>query len=47
MIVTFRRAREGAYTAAEHTGVVLCAMYWHALDAIWLVLYGTLAACSW
>jgi len=27
--------------------VVLCAMYWHALDAIWLLLYGTLAACSW
>ena len=47
MIVTFRRAREGAYTPAEHTGVVLCAMYWHALDAIWLVLYGTLAVCSW
>ena len=46
MWVTFRRSVQGRYTAEQHVGVVLCAMYWHALDAVWLVLYGTLWACS-
>ena len=46
MVVTFRRALQGRYTADDHAGVVLCAMYWHALDVIWLLLYATLWACS-
>ena len=40
------KARAGRYSPQEHAGVVLCAMYWHALDAIWVVLYGTLWAGS-
>jgi heme/copper-type cytochrome/quinol oxidase subunit 3 len=31
---------------ADHAGLVLCAMYWHALDVIWVVLYATLLAFS-
>lgn len=46
LALAFRHAREGRYTSADHVGVVLCAMYWHALDAIWVVLYATLWACS-
>lgn len=46
LAVAFRHARAGRYTAAEHVGLVLCAMYWHALDAIWLVLYATLLLFS-
>jgi len=27
-------------------GVVLFAIYWHALDVIWILLYATLWICS-
>lgn len=37
-----RRAREGKYGAERHNGIVLCGMYWHSLDVIWVVLYATL-----
>ena len=46
LAVATARARSGRYSPADHAGVTLCAMYWHALDAIWLVLYATLWACS-
>ena len=46
MVYVFRRSREGQYTPSDYTGVVLCAMYWHALDVIWMVLYATLWICS-
>jgi heme/copper-type cytochrome/quinol oxidase subunit 3 len=46
MAIALRNARAGRYGPAEHTGLVLCAMYWHALDAIWVVLYATLLAFS-
>ena len=36
------KARRGAYTRESHTGVKLCAMYWHFLGVVWLVLFGTL-----
>lgn len=36
------RARAGRYTPEHPEGVVYCAMYWHFLDAVWLVLYATL-----
>ena len=42
MVVATRRAMHNGYGAADHAGLVRCAMYWHALDAIWLVLYLTL-----
>lgn len=46
LAVTTVRAKRGAYTAAEHTGITLCAMYWHFLDAVWIVLFATLMLFS-
>jgi cytochrome c oxidase subunit 3 len=42
MLVVFRRSLHDGYTASDHAGLVRCAMYWHALDVIWLGLYVTL-----
>ncbi|MDZ4754754.1 MAG: cytochrome c oxidase subunit 3 [Phycisphaerae bacterium] len=42
MIVTTRNALRGAYGPQRLSGITLCAMYWHFLDAVWLVLYATL-----
>lgn len=46
LLVTTVRSRRGAYTAEAHTGVQLCAMYWHFLDAVWIVLFATLTVYS-
>ena len=40
--IVARRAGEQKYTQASHNGIVLCGIYWHSLDVIWLVLYATL-----
>lgn len=40
--VVAKHAREGRYDRERHNGIVLCSMYWHTLDAIWLLLYATL-----
>jgi cytochrome c oxidase subunit 3 len=40
--VTTWRARQGRYSPGEHTGVTLCAMYWHFLDVVWLVIFAFL-----
>ncbi len=32
----------GRYSPDDHAGVVYCGMYWHFLDAVWLVLFATL-----
>ena len=40
--LTHRSARAHRYSPVSHNGLVLCAMYWHTLDAIWLVLYAAL-----
>jgi len=42
LAVTTRRAFGGRYGPEEHTGVTLCAMYWHFLDAVWLVIFAVL-----
>lgn len=42
MVVVFRRSMQDRYDAQHHSGLIYCAMYWHALDAIWIVLYATL-----
>ena len=42
LAVTTIRASRGAYTAEDHRGIAYCAMYWHFLDAVWIVLYATL-----
>jgi cytochrome c oxidase subunit III len=40
-VATWRGWR-GAYGPDEHEGVKLVSMYWHFLDVVWLVLFGTL-----
>ena len=42
MLRTAWRASKGAYGPADHRGITYCAMYWHFLDGVWLVLYATL-----
>jgi len=32
-------ARNGKYTAEEHTGVETGASYWHMVDLVWLILF--------
>lgn len=34
-----RRAFRGAYTASFHPGVSYAVMYWHFLDAVWIVMF--------
>ena len=36
------RASHRAYGPEDHRGITYCAMYWHFLDAIWIVMYATL-----
>jgi cytochrome c oxidase subunit 3 len=36
------RARQGRYGSGRHPGVTYAAMYWHFLDAVWLVLLAVL-----
>jgi cytochrome c oxidase subunit 3 len=36
------RARGGHYTPEHPEGAVYCAMYWHFLDGVWIILYATL-----
>ena len=36
------RARHGAYSWAHYPGVRHCTVYWHFLDAVWLVLLAVL-----
>jgi len=40
-VVCWRAAR-GRYSPQHPEGVMYCAMYWHFLDAVWLLLYATL-----
>ena len=42
MAVVPRRSARGMYSADHHDGITYCAMYWHFLDAVWIILYATL-----
>jgi len=42
MLIVTARAMRGAYGPQNHRGITYCAMYWHFLDVVWLVLYATL-----
>ncbi len=44
--VVARRAARNAYSADEHTGVTVSVMYWHFLDAVWLVIFLCLVGIS-
>lgn len=37
------RSRRGAYSATDHEGVTLVAMYWHYLGVVWLGILAVLA----
>lgn len=39
LTVVLLRARAGRYGSGHHPGVTYAAMYWHFLDAIWLLLF--------
>jgi len=36
------RAFHEGYSSYDHAGVIYCAMYWHFLDAVWLVIVSVL-----
>jgi len=36
------RAGRGFYSAQSHLGVEACALYWHFVDAVWVVLFTVL-----
>ncbi len=46
LIVITRRAFAGRDPDPQHAGVIYTAMYWHFLDAVWLVLFVTLLICG-
>jgi cytochrome c oxidase subunit 3 len=33
------KARRGAYSSRNRSGVDSCAMYWHFLDVVWIILF--------
>lgn len=43
LIVTTAQAFRGRYGPQRSTGVLMCGMYWHFLDGVWLVIVGVLA----
>lgn len=46
LTVVTSRAFGDRYTSADHAGVRYCAMYWHFLDVVWLVLFATLMVAA-
>ena len=42
MVTTFK-AKKNRYSAKNHLGISLCAIYWHFLDFLWLILFVFLA----
>ena len=40
------RAHRGRYGSGQYGGVQYCAMYWHFLDAVWLVMFGVLVVAA-
>jgi cytochrome c oxidase subunit 3 len=46
LVVVARRAAAGRYGSADHNGLVLCAMYWHFLDVVWITLFVALQVAS-
>jgi cytochrome c oxidase subunit 3 len=42
LIVTAHCASQGRYTADHHPGVRACALYWHFLEVVWVVLFALL-----
>jgi cytochrome c oxidase subunit III len=43
LIIVSSRAARGVYDHEHYIGIKHAAMYWHFLDIVWLVMYGTMA----
>jgi heme/copper-type cytochrome/quinol oxidase subunit 3 len=39
---TLLRAMRGHFDAEHHSGVTVTSLYWHTVDAIWLVILASL-----
>ena len=39
LLAVWLKARQGAYSAAEHHGMETGASYWHMVDLVWIVLF--------
>jgi nitric oxide reductase NorE protein len=42
MIILFAviiKAKQGKYSASNHTGVETGASYWHMVDLVWIILF--------
>ena len=39
LAVTTVRAFRGRYSKANHDGVLMCTMYWHFLDVMWVLIF--------
>jgi cytochrome c oxidase subunit III len=37
--VVLIKSMRGKYSSASHNGVLVCAIYWHFLDALWIYLF--------
>ncbi len=46
LAVVTARAFRGRYSAEFHPGVEYCAIYWHFLDAVWVVMFAVLMLSS-
>ena len=42
ILIAFLRQLGGAYTAQNHTYLILAGMYWHFVDVVWIFLYSIL-----
>ena len=42
LVVVFRKARMGLYTAEKHWGVEAATVYWHFVDVVWVFYYPAL-----
>jgi heme/copper-type cytochrome/quinol oxidase subunit 3 len=41
LILTTMRAYAGKYDHEVYQGVAMCVMYWHFLDAVWIIMFAT------
>jgi heme/copper-type cytochrome/quinol oxidase subunit 3 len=47
LLYTLARSRGGHFANAESVGVSVVSLYWHFVDAVWLVLFTTLYLLPW
>lgn len=46
LAIVVRNAGRGRYTAREHAGLTQCAIYWHFLDVVWVLVFVVLLSGS-